>query len=110
MVLLTKEGDNQVQQTGQKLLGRMDFSVNRNAFGRQRGSFQTDIDILGKPFPGIFIRAPCVQKSWNDCRVLSTLGNRIVTVKQGNCLATAFHPELSEDVRWHEYFLSNLKR
>ena len=117
MVLLAKQGDDQVQQTGQTLLGRMDFQVNRNAFGRQRESFQTEIKfdpdtpqgLREKSFPGVFIRAPCIEKTWGDCRVLSHYDGRIIAAEQGECLATAFHPELTDDTHIHEYFLQKVK-
>jgi len=107
--LLAKKGDGQMEQTGQRLLGRMDFTVNRNAFGRQRESFQKQIDFDGNPFSGVFIRAPAIEKVWNDCSVLSQLDGRIVAAEQGNCLATAFHPELTDDTRIHEYFIQKIR-
>ncbi len=118
MVLLAKEGDGQVQRTGQQLLGRMDFQVNRNAFGRQRESFQTEIDFQGpadatlkdRPFPGVFIRAPCAQRVFGNTQVLAKHKDHIVAVEQGDCLATAFHPELTDDTRIHEYFLKKVQR
>lgn len=114
LVLLAKEGDGQVAQTGQQLLKRMDFQVNRNAFGRQKESFQTEIrfedtapqELKEHPFAGVFIRAPCVEKTWGSCRVLARLDGRIIAAEQGDCLATAFHPELTDDTRIHEYFLN----
>ena len=117
LVLLAKEGDEQVEQTGQTLLGRMDFQVNRNAFGRQKESFQTDItfdhsaeqSLREKAFPGVFIRAPAIEKTWGDCRVLATMDGRIIAAEQGDCLACAFHPELTDDTRLHEQFLKKVR-
>ncbi|MBI2445493.1 pyridoxal 5'-phosphate synthase glutaminase subunit PdxT [Candidatus Micrarchaeota archaeon] len=116
LVLLAKQGDGQVEKTGQRLLERMDFAVNRNAFGRQRESFQTDIefesnaghDLQTRPFPGVFIRAPAIEKTWGDCHVLARLDGKIIAAEQGDCLATAFHPELTDDTRIHEYFLQKV--
>ncbi|NLE89997.1 MAG: pyridoxal 5'-phosphate synthase glutaminase subunit PdxT [Dehalococcoidales bacterium] len=87
----------------------MDIRVNRNAFGRQLSSFETElyIPILGeKPFPGLFIRAPEVESAGERVGIIARLGDgRIVAVRQGGILATAFHPELTDDLRLHEYFL-----
>jgi len=107
MILLARKGDGQVRKTGQKLLGLMDMEVERNAFGRQRESFETELDV-GKvrKFPAVFIRAPAAKKVGKKCRVLARFGKRIVAVEQGNLLATAFHPELSGDRRLHKYFLA----
>lgn len=93
----------------QPILGLMDITVNRNAFGRQVDSFETDLKIapLGdKPFHAVFIRAPLVTEAGSDVEVLATLADgRIVAVQQGHLLATAFHPELTRDARIHRYFL-----
>lgn len=118
MILLAKQGDDQVAQTGQTLLGRMDIQVNRNAFGRQRESFQSDITfepdapafLREKPFAGVFIRAPCIETTWGDVRILARLDGRIIAAEQGNCIATAFHPELTDDTRVHEYFLQKVAK
>jgi 5'-phosphate synthase pdxT subunit len=92
----------------QPILGLMDIKVNRNAFGRQIDSFETDLDIKGvegEPFHAVFIRAPIVTEAGEDVDVLSTLNDgRIVAVQQGHLLATAFHPELTDDNRMHRYF------
>ena len=93
----------------QPILGLMDIKVNRNAFGRQIDSFETDLPIapLGDvPFHAVFIRAPVVTEAGKGVDVLARLDDqRIVAVQQGNLLATAFHPELTADSRLHEYFL-----
>jgi len=90
-------------------LGLMGITVRRNAFGRQIDSFETELAIpaLGEqPFPGIFIRAPIVEHSNSTVEVLARLANgTAVAVRQGRLLATAFHPELTEDLRFHRYFL-----
>jgi len=108
LILLAKKGDGQVASTGQKLFGLMDTEINRNAFGRQKESFEEKIDIQGvaKNYPCVFIRAPAITKVWGNCKALATHGKFIVAAEQGNFFATAFHPELSGDTRVHEYFLS----
>jgi 5'-phosphate synthase pdxT subunit len=98
----------------QPLLGIMDITVERNAFGRQVDSFEADLDIseLGESstYHAIFIRAPIIESVQADARVLVTLPDgRIVAALQGKLLATSFHPELTQDTRFHEYFLSLAK-
>ena len=111
MILLAKKGDGQVRRTGQRLLGLMDMQVDRNAFGRQRESFETELDIGEvKKFTAVFIRSPAARKVSGGCRVLARFDGRIVAVEQGNLLATAFHPELTRDARMHEYFLAKARR
>jgi 5'-phosphate synthase pdxT subunit len=108
LVLLAREGDSQVLKTGQPLLSLMDVRVGRNAFGRQRESFEAglDIPVLGEGrFPGVFIRAPVIEKVWGGARALCEYEGRIVMAEQDNLLAVAFHPELTDDTRVHEYFL-----
>jgi len=94
---------------GIKPIGVMDLTVKRNAFGRQVDSFETELKIpaLGeKPFPGIFIRAPLVEQAGSEVEILARLANgNIVAARQGNLLASAFHPELTNDLRFHQYFL-----
>ena len=89
------------------LLKVMDIEVKRNAFGRQRESFEKDVFIKDwkKPFPAVFIRAPVIEKTGTDCRVLSQLDSDIIMVEQKNMLALSFHPELTDDPRIHHYFL-----
>ncbi|MDD5111455.1 MAG: pyridoxal 5'-phosphate synthase glutaminase subunit PdxT [Candidatus Altiarchaeota archaeon] len=108
MILMAKEGGAVVEKTGQPLLGVMDVRVERNAFGRQKESFETPlcIPVLGaRKFPAVFIRAPAVSKVWGDANVLARYGRKAVLVRQGRMLSAAFHPELTEDIRLHEYFL-----
>jgi 5'-phosphate synthase pdxT subunit len=106
-VLLSKEGDKQVERTHTELLGLMDMQVDRNAFGRQRESFETalDIECLDRPFPAIFIRAPSIRKVWGRCTPLAYYGENIVMARQDNLLALSFHPELSRDARLHEMLI-----
>ena len=98
----------------QPLLGLMDITVERNAFGRQVDSFETDLDVpalthvdpIRKPYHAVFIRAPLIESVQGEAHVLSRLENgRIVAAEQGHWLATSFHPELTEDDRFHRYFL-----
>lgn len=97
---------------GQESLGGFDIAVRRNAFGSQLDSFETDLDIpvLGAtPMHAVFIRAPIVETVGDGVTVLSALPDgRIVAVEQGNLLGTSFHPEMTGDTRFHEYFLSRL--
>jgi len=96
----------------QPLLGLMNITVNRNAFGRQVDSFETDLDVpaLGpQPFRALFIRAPLVTAVGEGVEVLARLdGHGVVAVRQGHWLATAFHPELTGDSRFHRYFLRDV--
>ncbi len=106
LILLSKYGDEQVEKTGTKLLGLMDIWVKRNAFGRQRESFQVKLDVkhVGS-FDAVFIRAPAIKKVGENVEVLATLQDYVVAAKQNNVLGLAFHPELTNDTRIHEYFL-----
>ena len=91
-------------------MGLMDIRVVRNAFGRQVDSFEADLDIppLGRePFHAVFIRAPVISDNGTEVDVLARLPDGpVVAVQEQNLLATAFHPELTQDYRLHEYFLS----
>jgi 5'-phosphate synthase pdxT subunit len=97
----------------QPILGLMDLSVNRNAFGRQIDSFEAGLAIdglEGGPFPAVFIRAPVATGAGDEVAVLSRLDEgRIVAARQGHLLATAFHPELTDDDRLHRYFLGMMQ-
>ena len=93
----------------------MDITVERNAFGRQVDSFEADLDIpelkratgTKEPYHAIFIRAPIIQSVSGTAKILaSTADHKIVAAQQGHLLATSFHPELTRDTRFHEYFLS----
>ncbi|GLV14982.1 pyridoxal 5'-phosphate synthase subunit PdxT [Alicyclobacillus hesperidum] len=108
MIVLAKriEGEETVH------LGLMDVTVNRNSFGRQRESFEADLEIpaLGEAtFPAVFIRAPHIAAVGDEVEVLARYRDRIVAVRQGNLLATSFHPELTGDLRLHQYFLNLAK-
>ncbi len=91
----------------QPLLGLMNALVERNGFGRQIHSFETDLDVEGfdEPFTGVFIRAPYFEDVGPGVEVLSRVGERVVAARGENILVTAFHPELTDDARFHEYFL-----
>jgi 5'-phosphate synthase pdxT subunit len=107
LVLLAKHGDEQVERTNQALLGLMDIKVNRNAFGRQKESFESMIGFVGlkEPFRALFIRAPSIIDCGKGVEILSKYNGIIVAAKQNNLLALAFHPELTDDPRIHHYFL-----
>jgi len=96
-----------VTEGDQPLLGVLDVVVRRNAFGRQNESFEVDLDVAGldTPFHAVFIRAPWVAKAGEDVEVLATVGDHPVMVRQGHVLASAFHPELTDDPRIHRLFV-----
>jgi pyridoxal 5'-phosphate synthase pdxT subunit len=99
-----------VPQHPHPLAALMDMTVERNAFGRQIDSFETDLDVepLGRePFHAVFIRAPQITRVGPGVEVLATTDDgRVVAARQGRLLATSFHPELTRDDRFHRYFLS----
>jgi 5'-phosphate synthase pdxT subunit len=100
--------------SGQETLGGIDISVRRNAFGRQVDSFESDIalrGIGGPAFRAVFIRAPWVEQAGPGVEILGTepRTGRIVAVRQGPALATAFHPELTPDRRIHEFFVNMVR-
>lgn len=111
LVLLSNRGCEEVEKTGQRLLNLMDVTVQRNAFGRQKESFEADIYIPvlgGKKYKAVFIRAPAIKKTGKGIKILAKYEGRIVAAKKDNLIMLAFHPELSGDTRMHEYFLSML--
>lgn len=109
MIMLSKRAyDHVVGETRQKTIGNLDIVIERNAFGRQNDSFETDlkIDMIGKGvFKGVFIRAPAVSEAGKDVEVIARYANKIVAVKQKNIIGTSFHPELAGDVRMHRQFV-----
>jgi len=109
LILLAKKVyDRVLGITGQPTLAVMDVTVERNAFGRQRESFEAELDVpvIGeKKFKGVFIRAPAIRDAGPQVKVLSKLGDVIVAVQQGNIIGTAFHPELTEDARIHQLLI-----
>lgn len=88
----------------------LDVTVKRNAYGRQLGSFKTDLLVkdIGT-VPAVFIRAPYVEQVGKGVDILAEVDGKVVAVRQNNILATAFHPELTDDTRVHQYFLSMIK-
>jgi len=110
MIMLSKTAnDKVVGKTDQPLLDILDIKLERNSFGRQRESFETDIslDSINIPkFNGVFIRAPSVSEVGSDVEVLSKFNDKIVAVKKGNVIGTSFHPELTEDNSLHKYFVN----
>jgi len=108
LVLLAKKVPNLEMEP----IGVMDIEVERNAFGRQVDSFEADLKIPALDngtFHGIFIRAPIIQKAERGVEVLCQLNGKPVAVRQGKLLACAFHPELTDDLRFHRYFLDLVK-
>lgn len=105
MIIMAKN----ISENNMKSLGLMNLTVKRNAFGRQKESFEVELDIpvLGEqPFPGVFIRAPLIENCEKDVEVLARLENGgCVAARQGKFLVAAFHPELTSDLRFHRYFL-----
>jgi 5'-phosphate synthase pdxT subunit len=108
-IVLASEGDIEVDKTQTELLKLMNMRVIRNAYGSQRESFESDITInaegFSEPYHAVFIRAPVIGRIWGECRSLATLEGRIILARQGNLIAAAFHPELTDDMRIHKYFL-----
>ncbi|MEO6942635.1 MAG: pyridoxal 5'-phosphate synthase glutaminase subunit PdxT [Terrimesophilobacter sp.] len=98
---------------GQESLGGLDIDVRRNAFGSQTDSFEVDLDVpaIGSPpLHAVFIRAPVVERLGEKVSALATLDDgRVVAVEQGNLLGTSFHPEMTEDHRFHSYFLERVR-
>lgn len=107
LIMLSKR----INGSSQPRLGLMDMTVERNAFGRQVESFETDlkIEVLGQePFRAVFIRAPYILEVGDNVQILSEYDGKIVAARQGRFLAAAFHPELTNDNRLHKYFLENM--
>jgi len=109
LVLLAKRVyDRVVGEVRQPLLGLLDVTVERNAFGRQRESFEAQVTvegIEGGDYPAVFIRAPAVKEVSGNVKVICTLGSTVVGVKQDSILGLSFHPELTSDLRIHKYFI-----
>ncbi|HEX6560791.1 MAG TPA: pyridoxal 5'-phosphate synthase glutaminase subunit PdxT [Nitrososphaera sp.] len=106
MIMLSKRVyDRVIGETKQKTIGNLDIVIERNAFGRQNDSFETDLkmDMLGKDaFRGVFIRAPAVSEVGKDVEVIARHAGKIVAVRQKNIIGTSFHPELAGDARMHK--------
>ena len=110
MIMLSKTVDDRVVgKTDQALLDILDIKLQRNSFGRQQDSFESNIsmDSIGIPkFNGIFIRAPSVSDVGSDIEILSKFNEQIIAVKKGNVIGIAFHPELTTDISLHKYFVN----
>lgn len=110
MVLLSNNAnDKVVGKIDQPLLNILDIKLERNSFGRQRESFESDISLnsIGIPkFNGVFIRAPSISEIGSDVEVLSTFNEKIIAVKKNNVIGVAFHPELTSDISLHKYFVN----
>jgi len=106
MILLA----NKVVGNEQTRFNLIDIEVERNAFGRQVDSFEVDLnieDFNGKPFRAVFIRAPYIKKVGKEVKILAEFDGKIVMARQKNILVSSFHPELTNDLRVHKYFLSD---
>ena len=106
MILLAKSIESGSERGGQFTLGLMDVAVARNGFGRQVDSFEAEISSELGPLRGVFIRAPYIAKVGTEVEVLARYDDKIVLVRQGTMLATAFHPELTDDLTLTRFFLS----
>lgn len=110
MILLAKD----IVDSNQPRLGLMDVSVRRNAFGRQRDSFEADLYVeeFGQdgPVRAVFIRAPFIEKAAANVEIMATVNEKIVIARQDNIFVTAFHPELTNDNRVHRYFINMIKQ
>ncbi|MBU1145714.1 MAG: pyridoxal 5'-phosphate synthase glutaminase subunit PdxT [Firmicutes bacterium] len=100
---------NEISNDERTVFKTMHVTVKRNAFGRQLGSFKAFDLFEGKTIPMIFIRAPYIESVSPDVTILSTVNGLIVAARQNNQLATAFHPELTDDTTIHEYFITMCK-
>jgi 5'-phosphate synthase pdxT subunit len=112
MILLADRVEDAI--AGQETLGGIDMTVRRNAFGRQVDSFESDVALRGVPGPAfraVFIRAPWVEETGGGVEIIGTepRTGRIVAVRQGPALATAFHPELTPDLRLHSLFIDMVR-
>ncbi|MFC7395136.1 pyridoxal 5'-phosphate synthase glutaminase subunit PdxT [Scopulibacillus cellulosilyticus] len=107
LILMAKKIDGQKGPH----LALMDINVKRNAFGRQVESFEAELDIkdVADNFVGVFIRAPYITEVGEDVEVLATYDGKIVAARQGHFLTAAFHPELTDDNRFHQYFVEMVK-
>ena len=110
MILLSKTAqDKVVGKIDQPLLNILDIKLERNSFGRQRESFESDISLnsIGIPtFNGVFIRAPSISDVGSDVEILSKFNGKIIAVKKNNVIGVAFHPELTSDISLHKYFVN----
>jgi pyridoxal 5'-phosphate synthase pdxT subunit len=110
LILLAKKITQGEERGGQPTLGLMDISVARNAFGRQIDSFETDISSTLGSLRGVFIRAPYIVEAGDGVQELARYEGKLVLARQGRFLASAFHPELTDDLTLARYFLTFLDR
>lgn len=109
MVLLSSRVNS--EEVNDYKLGLIDIETQRNAFGRQQESFEADINIKevgDKPYPAVFIRAPIISKPGRGVTILAEYEGRIIAARQNNILVSSFHPELTEDIRFHKYFVEKI--
>jgi len=110
MIMLSNTANDRiVGTTNQPLLNILDIKLERNSFGRQKDSFESDISLESMSIPkyrGVFIRAPAISEVGNGVEILSKFNEKIVAVKKGNVIGTAFHPELTQDTSVQKYFLN----
>lgn len=113
MILLSKRVKDRVMgDLDQPLLDMLDIKIERNTFGRQRDSFESEISMekIGIPkFQGVFIRAPSIVETGKNVDVIAKFNEKIIAVKQGKILGTSFHPELTSDLSLHKYFINLIK-
>lgn len=107
LIVMAKE----IESGEEAHLGLMNIKVSRNAFGRQRESFETNLDVKGlqEPLRAVFIRAPLITAVGNEVDILSTYNDEIVAARQGHLLVSSFHPELTDDYSLHTYFTEMIK-
>ena len=114
MIMLSKTAsDRIVGKTDQPLLNILDITLERNSFGRQKESFEASVSLNSiniSKFNGIFIRAPSISDVGSDVEILSKFNEKIVAVKKGNVIGTSFHPELTQDVSLHKYFVNLVQK
>lgn len=114
MIMLSKTAsDRIVGKTDQPLLDILDIKLERNSFGRQKESFEASVSLDSiniSKFNGVFIRAPSISDVGSDVEILSKFNEKIVAVKKGNVIGTSFHPELTQDVSLHKYFVNLVQK
>jgi len=112
IVLAKKSYDRAVGNKKQLLLGALDIEIERNSFGRQYDSFESNLEIsgIGNDFRGIFIRAPSVISAGPRVQILGKFDGKIVAIQQQNIIGTSFHPELSGDNRMHKLFIESIAK
>jgi 5'-phosphate synthase pdxT subunit len=114
MIMLSKTAsDRIVGKTDQPLLDILDIKLERNSFGRQKESFESSVSLDSiniSKFNGVFIRAPSISDVGSDVEILSKFNEKIVAVKKGNVIGTSFHPELTQDVSLHKYFVNLVQK